>query len=98
MEPLPSQYRFLLYVAGAKPQSSRAISNLKRLCESHLKGCCEFEIVDIYQDPGRAAKDEILAVPALIKESPGERQTLIGDLSDERRVLEVLGIYGHRSL
>jgi circadian clock protein KaiB len=89
------KFRFRLYIAGAKPQSSRAISNLKSICDNYLHGNYELEVIDIYQDPTRAAEDEILAVPALVKEAPGDRQKLIGDLSDEKRVLETLGILSH---
>jgi circadian clock protein KaiB len=92
------QYRFRLYIAGAKPQSSRAISNLKRICEQYLAGRYEIEVIDIYQDPSRAAQDEVLAVPTLIKESPGIKQKLIGDLSDERRLLSNFGISEDRGM
>ncbi len=86
------RYSFKLFIAGAKPQSSRAVSNLKRLCELYLAGNYDLEVIDIYQDPRQAAEDEILAVPTLVKLGPGERRKLIGDLSDEARVLTSLGV------
>lgn len=96
--PEDQRFTFRLFIAGAKPQSSRAVSNLKRICEQYLTGRYQIEVIDIYQDPARAALDNVLAVPTLIKEAPGAKQKLIGDLSDERQFLRSFGISDDRGL
>lgn len=80
-------YVLRLYVTGATPSSTRAITNLKTICEEHLKGQYRLDIVDIYQQPHLAAGDQIVAVPTLIKRVPAPLRTLVGDLSDRERVL-----------
>ncbi len=81
------KYVLRLYVAGVTPKSQRAISNVKRLCEEHLKDRCELEIVDIYQQPKLAVGEQIVAVPTLIKKLPLPLRKVIGDLSDEEKFL-----------
>ena len=76
-----------LYVTGATSRSTRAISNLKQICEKHLKGRYDLEVVDIYQQPILAVRAQILAAPTLIKKLPLPLRRLIGDLSDEHRIL-----------
>lgn len=76
-----------LYVAGQSPRSLRAVSNLKRLCEEHLAGRYEIEIVDLVEDPSQADSDEILAIPTLVRRLPPPLRTLVGDLSNTERVL-----------
>lgn len=85
-------YRLRLFVAGASPNSTRAIANLKMICESYLKGNYSLEIIDIYQQPLIAQSEQIVALPLLIKKSPGAERRLIGDMSDKQRVLRGLGI------
>jgi circadian clock protein KaiB len=80
-----------LYVAGSAPNSLRAVDNLKAMCEAHFSGRCTLEIVDVLKEPLRALNDEILVTPTLVKLSPGARTRVIGDLSDERKVLSALG-------
>ena len=87
-----AQFELVLYVAGAAPCSMRAIANIRRLCAEYLPDCHELHVVDIYQEPAVAERDGILAVPALIKRSPLPRQTMVGDMTDFRRVLAGLGI------
>jgi len=77
----PGLHRLRLYVAGSAPRSLRAIHNLKHLCEQELSGRYALEIVDIYKEPRRAAQDQIIAIPTLIKEAPGLVRRMIGDLS-----------------
>jgi circadian clock protein KaiB len=79
-----------LYVAGAAPNSLRAVDNLKAMCEAHFPGRCSLEIVDVLKEPLRALSDEILVTPTLVKLAPGARTRVIGDLSDERKVLSAL--------
>jgi circadian clock protein KaiB len=76
-----------LYVAGESPKSLRAFANLKRLCENHLDHPYKIEIVDLLQNPKLAQGDEILAVPTLVRRLPAPMRKIIGDLSDEDRVL-----------
>ncbi len=83
----PVHYVFRLYVAGATRQSSRAIRHIRAICEDRLKGDYELEVVDVYQQPGMARQDQVLAVPTLIKRMPPPSRKLIGDLSDTESVL-----------
>jgi circadian clock protein KaiB len=76
-----------LYVAGTMPQSLRAIANLKKICEEHLNGSYELEVIDIYQQPSLAEEEQIIAVPTLLKKLPPPVRRLVGDLSDTQRVL-----------
>lgn len=90
--PPAGRYTLRLYVSGATRRSTRAIENLKRLCEQHLAGRYELEVIDIYQKPVLARDGEILAAPTLVKELPEPLRRLVGDLSDEARVLRALDI------
>ncbi len=85
-------YDFSLYVAGMTSRSLRAVDNIKDLCIKHLEGRYELEVIDIYQLPERAVEDQIVAVPTLIKKSPHPVRWLIGDLSDQGRVLAGLNL------
>ena len=84
-----SQQRYLLrlYIAGVTPKSRVATDNVKRLCEEHLKGRYELDIIDMYQQPRLAKGEQILAVPTLIKKLPAPLRRLIGDMSDEEKFL-----------
>lgn len=81
-----------LYVTGASPNSVRAVSNLKTLCETHLKDNYDLEIIDVHQQPLMAESEQIIALPLLIKRSPGPERRLIGDMSNTERVLKGLGL------
>ena len=81
------RYVLRLYVAGQTPNSLRAISNIKKICEQHLQGSYELEIVDIYQQPVLAKGEQIVAAPTLIKILPLRLQRFIGDLSNTERIL-----------
>ena len=76
-----------LYVAGQTPRSLAAFSNLKTICEEHLKGEYHIEIVDLLQDPKLAKGDQILAIPTLVRKLPQPIKKIIGDLSNTERVL-----------
>ena len=76
-----------LYVAGPSVKSLRAFSNLKDLCEEHLAGHYEIEIIDLVENPSLAGGDDILAVPTLVRRLPPPLRKVIGDLSDAERVL-----------
>ncbi len=80
-------YLLRLYVSGTTARSMEAISNIRRICEEHLKDRFELEIIDTYQKPHLAKKDQVLALPTLIKELPPPLRRVIGNLSDKERVL-----------
>jgi circadian clock protein KaiB len=76
-----------LYVAGQSPKSLRAFVNLSELCEEHLPGRHEIEVIDLVEHPGLARSDDILAIPTLVRRLPAPLRKIIGDLSDTERVL-----------
>ncbi len=80
-------YLLRLFITGATPKSVKAVSNIKKICESMLKGRLELEVIDLYQDPQKARKDQIVAAPTLVKKLPLPLRRVIGDLSDTERVL-----------
>lgn len=86
------EYRFRLYVAGNSPKSLRAIQNLKRICDEHLPGHYEIEIIDIYQQPELLEQEQIFAIPTLIKKLPLPLQRLIGDMTNTEEVVIYLGL------
>lgn len=87
-----SRYSLTLFVTGATPASLHAIRNVRRLCDTRLTGRCDLSIVDIYRRPELARDEQIIAVPTLIKRLPSPVRRMIGDLSDEVRVLAFLGL------
>ena len=82
-----AKYVLRLYVAGMTPKSTRAIANVKRICNEHLAGGYELEVIDIYQQPKLAKGEQIIATPTLIKKQPLPLRRLIGDMSDTERFL-----------
>lgn len=80
-------YVLKLYVTGMTPRSSKAIMNIRRICEEHLKGRYELEVIDIYQQPILAKGEQIIAAPTLIKKLPLPIRKFIGDMSDTERIL-----------
>ena len=83
-------YELRLYVTGASPNSARAITNLKNICDEHLRGNYKLEIIDVYQQPLIAKDQQIIALPMLIKILPLPQKRLIGDMSDKTKVLRGL--------
>lgn len=81
-----------LYVAGATPQSTRALINIKEICEEHLQGRYELEVVDVFVKPDKARAEDVVAVPTLLKKLPAPLRRLVGDLSNRERVLVGLNI------
>ena len=81
------QYVLRLYVTGQTPRSMRAIENIRRICDEHLSGRCDLEVIDIYQRPSLAAGERIIAVPTLVKSLPAPIRRFVGDLSDTEKVL-----------
>lgn len=76
-----------LYVAGQSPKSLRAYANLKKLCETHLAGRYEIEVIDLIEHPGLARSDDILAIPTLVRRLPAPMRKIIGDLSNTESVV-----------
>ena len=81
------QWRLRLYVAGQTPKSVMAFANLKRLCEEHLAGEFEIEVIDLIENPRLAKDDQIVAIPTLVRKLPEPIRKIIGDLSDTERTL-----------
>jgi circadian clock protein KaiB len=86
------RYELRLYIAGNTPKSITALRNLKRYCEEHLKDQYEIDVIDLLKNPQLAEGDQILAVPTLVKKVPEPVRKIIGDLSDEEKVLVGLDI------
>jgi len=82
-----AKYVLRLYVSGSTLKSSRAVENIKRVCEQHLKNRYDLEVIDIYQQAKLARDQQIVAVPMLIKRLPLPLRRLIGDMSNQEKVL-----------
>jgi len=87
-----ARWQLRLYVAGQTQKSIAALVNLKRLCETHLAGQYEIEVIDLVKNPQLAEGDQILALPTLVRRLPKPAKKLIGDLSNEIRVLVGLDV------
>lgn len=85
--PAEERYVLRLYVTGMTPRSTEAFATIKALCEERLQGRYELEVIDIYQNPQLAINEQIIAVPTLVKTLPAPLRRLIGDLSNQERVL-----------
>jgi circadian clock protein KaiB len=88
----PRKHVLRLYVTGTTGKSIRAIENVRRICEEHLQDAYELEVIDLYKNLPLARGDQIIAAPTLIKRLPAPLRRLIGDMSDEQRVLVGLDI------
>ena len=86
------QYDLRLYVAGQTPRSLQAFSNLKRICEEHLAGRYRISVIDLLINPQLAKGDQILAIPTLVRQLPHPVRKIIGDLSNDEKVLVGLDI------
>ncbi len=95
-KPSEPTYVLSLFVSGATPRSTQAIASIKAICERELAGRYELQVVDIYQQPEFAKRDEIVAVPLLLKRLPAPIRRLIGDLSNEEKVLVGLDLQRKR--
>jgi circadian clock protein KaiB len=89
-------YVLRLYIAGQTPKSVLAIANLKEICETHLQGEYEVEIIDLLENPQFAQRDQILALPTLVRRLPEPIKRIIGDLSNTERVLVGLDLRARR--
>ena len=88
----PATYVFTLYIAGASPNSSRAINNLKAFFEKYIKDEYELQIIDVYQEPQVVKSVDIIAMPLLIKQFPLPRRKFIGNMSNNAKLLETLNL------
>jgi len=86
------QYVLRLYIAGMTPRAGRAIENVRAICEEHLEGRYELEVIDVYQQPILAKGEQIIAAPTLIKKLPLPLRRIIGDMSNRDRVLAGLDL------
>lgn len=86
------QFLLRLYVTGATMRSTRAVANLRQLCDEYLPDRYELEVVDIYQQPELAAREQLVALPTLVKRQPLPLRRLVGDLSNRQRVLAGLDV------
>jgi circadian clock protein KaiB len=91
-EPDPAHYRLRLFVTGTTPRSARAIQNIRTICEDHLQGRYDLQVIDIYQHPDHVKAEQIVVTPTLVKQCPLPLRKLIGDLSDTERVLAALDL------
>ena len=89
---LPAEYAFDLYVTGATPNSTRAVRNIKEICEQYLAGRYALRIIDLYQESQLAQHEQIIAAPTLVRVRPLPQRRLVGDLSDRAAVLAALGL------
>ena len=85
-------YVFRLYITGASPNSSRAITNLKAFFEKYLKSRYDLQIIDVYQQPQIAKSVDIIALPLLIKKFPLPERRLIGDMSNSEKIFKSLNL------
>ena len=90
--PPDGRYVLRLYVAGSTPQSSRAITNLKTICETYLKDRYDLLVVDLYEHRERAQEDQIVVAPTLVRLWPAPMRRMVGDLSQTDRVLAALDL------
>ncbi len=90
--PTPEEWRLRLYVTDWSPRCVAAYRNIKRICQEHVGDKCDIEVVDLLEQPKLARQDQIVAVPTLVKTHPEPRKVLVGDFSNEERVLKALAV------
>ena len=86
------RWNLRLYVAGQTPKSIVALANLKRICDEHMEGQYEIEVIDLMENPQLARRDQIVAIPTLVRELPSPLKRIIGDLSNTEKVLVGLDV------
>jgi circadian clock protein KaiB len=92
METEGKKWNLRLYVAGQTPKSVTALANLKRICDEHMNGEYSVEVIDLMENPQLARRDQIVAIPTLVRELPSPLKRIIGDLSNTERVLVGLDV------
>lgn len=88
----PEQYALTLFISGASASSTRAVTNIREICDAHLKGRHQLSIVDLNQEPGLAYEYHVLATPTLIKDHPLPLRMLVGDMSNHIKILLALDV------
>lgn len=88
-------YVLRLFVAGMTSRSTRAVANIRAICEEHCAGAYELEVVNLYEQPMLAAGEQIIAAPTCVKEFPPPARRVIGDMSNSARVVEGLDLVEH---
>lgn len=88
----PPTYVLSLYISGTTPHSARAMVSIRSICEDHLQGRYQLEIIDILVHPAKVAEDQVIATPTLIRKSPLPVRRFIGDMSQKDRILRGLGL------
>jgi circadian clock protein KaiB len=91
-KPADRQYLLQLYIAGTSARSARAIVNIRRICEEHLGEDYELEVIDIARQPALARREQLVAAPTLIKQSPPPVQRFVGDMSQTDRIVHGLDL------
>jgi circadian clock protein KaiB len=86
------KYVLRLYVTGLTPRSTRAIKVVRGVCDEHLAGNYDLEVIDVYQMPERIKMDDVIAIPTLVKFKPGPTRRIVGDMSDRERLITGLGL------
>lgn len=89
---MDSHFVLDLYIAGASANSVRAVANLREICEKYIKERYTLRVIDVHQEKSLAQKEQLVALPLLIKSRPSPERRLIGDMSDTQKVLKGLGI------
>jgi circadian clock protein KaiB len=88
----PERYLFQLFVTGTTPRSTQAIANIRALCEEHLDGRYDLEVIDLYQQPALAAVGQVIASPTLVKQLPKPLMRMVGNLSNREHLLFKLNL------
>lgn len=91
-KPVDRQYMLQLYITGTSARSARAIVNIRKICEEHLGKGYELEVIDIARQPARARREQLVAAPTLIKQSPPPVRRFIGDMSQTDRIVDGLDL------
>lgn len=92
--PAGSHFQFQLFITGHTPRSTQAVANLRSLCEEHLLGRYDLEVIDLYQEPARATGHQIIASPTLIKLHPHPPLRMVGNLADREHLRRKLNLPG----
>lgn len=91
-KPTQEKYVLCLYIAGLTPRSTLAVERIRAICERYLSGRYELTIIDLYLQPEMARQAQVVVAPTLVKQTPSPRRLFIGDMTDEKRILQGLNI------
>ncbi len=96
--PKDERYLLKLFITGTTPKCIRAIQNIRAICEEHLAGCYDLQVVDIYQNPEQAKPEQIVFTPTLVKKHPLPMRRMVGDLSDSAKLMDGLDLASRATL